>query len=111
MFPDGAAFEGRISTTVARQQNRVVCVWTRSRCGVFVELTADFRVAYWLGKLFFEYICPPKGPRPRPGRRDGHNVRLQKKNARLKAAAPNKIRAEYGKNGAFICYGYPTAYP
>jgi len=28
-----------------------------------------------------------------------------------KAADPDKIRAGYGKDGAFICYDYPTANP
>jgi len=28
-----------------------------------------------------------------------------------KAADPDKIRAEYGKDGVFICYDYATANP
>ena len=28
-----------------------------------------------------------------------------------KAADPDKIRPEYGKDGVFICYDYPTANP
>ena len=33
---------------------------------------------------------------------------MQKKNAPRKAADPDKIHAEYGKDGVFICYDYPT---
>jgi hypothetical protein len=36
---------------------------------------------------------------------------MQKKNAPRKAADPDKIHAEYGKDGVFICYDYPTANP
>jgi hypothetical protein len=33
---------------------------------------------------------------------------MQKKNAPRKAADPDKIHAEYGKDGVFICYDYLT---
>ena len=33
---------------------------------------------------------------------------MQKKNAPRKAADPDKIHAEYGKDGVFVCYDYPT---